>query len=47
LVTTDKRVCWCGHKAYGQLGGGTNTGPETCPFGLPCGTKPQAVVGPS
>jgi alpha-tubulin suppressor-like RCC1 family protein len=47
-VTALKRAyCW-GHNAYGQLGNGTSTGPETC-YGLlrlPCSTRPKAVIGP-
>jgi alpha-tubulin suppressor-like RCC1 family protein len=46
-VTTGRRVyCW-GHNAYGQLGDGTSTGPETCEYQLPCSRKPVAVVGVS
>lgn len=45
VATTGKAYCW-GHNAYGQLGLGTNTGPETCNFELPCSKKPKAVVGP-
>lgn len=48
-VTTDNRAyCW-GSNHIGQLGVGTNTGPENCP--LPsvsrdaCSTRPVAVLG--
>jgi alpha-tubulin suppressor-like RCC1 family protein len=42
--TTDNRVyCW-GNSGSGQLGNGTNTGPETCDFNA-CSTRPVAVVG--
>jgi alpha-tubulin suppressor-like RCC1 family protein len=42
-VTTEYRAyCW-GQNSQGQLGVGTNTGPETC--GVPCSTKPVAVHG--
>lgn len=39
--------CW-GHNAYGQLGLGTSTGPETCTQSsfVPCSRRPRAVVGP-
>jgi alpha-tubulin suppressor-like RCC1 family protein len=46
VTTLHRAYCW-GHNAYGQLGIGTNVGPETCPFDIPCATKPQAVLGPS
>ena len=46
VTTLHRAYCW-GHNAYGQLGNGTSTGPEICPFGIPCATKPQAVVSPS
>jgi alpha-tubulin suppressor-like RCC1 family protein len=36
--------CW-GFNAAGQLGNGTNTGPETCVFGRACSTTPVAVAG--
>jgi alpha-tubulin suppressor-like RCC1 family protein len=47
-VTTDNRAyCW-GYNQLGQLGDGTNTGPESCigavgPFG--CSTRPVPVAG--
>ena len=44
-TTLHRAYCW-GHNAYGQVGNGTNTGPEICAFNIPCGTKPVAVVGP-
>jgi alpha-tubulin suppressor-like RCC1 family protein len=45
-VTTDNLAyCW-GHNDRGQLGNGTNTGPETCtPSDFPCSTRPVAVAG--
>jgi alpha-tubulin suppressor-like RCC1 family protein len=39
----DRAYCW-GHNFDGQLGNGTNTGPEICEE-FPCSTKPVAVVG--
>jgi alpha-tubulin suppressor-like RCC1 family protein len=45
VTTSGKAYCW-GHNAYGQLGLGSNTGPETCDFALPCSRRPRAVVGP-
>jgi alpha-tubulin suppressor-like RCC1 family protein len=43
-VTTDNRVfCW-GLNDNGQLGNGTNTGPQRC-FTVPCSTRPVAVAG--
>lgn len=47
-LTTDNRAyCW-GYNQFGQLGSGTNTGPEQCegavgPF--PCSARPVPVVG--
>ncbi len=34
-----------GDNTYGELGNGTNTGPDTC-FGKPCGTTPAPVLLP-
>jgi alpha-tubulin suppressor-like RCC1 family protein len=45
VTTVGRAWCW-GHNAYGQLGVGNNTGPETCNFGLPCSRRPKAVAGP-
>jgi alpha-tubulin suppressor-like RCC1 family protein len=43
-VTTDDRAyCW-GNNEYGQLGNGTNSGPEDC-NGWPCSIRPVAVLG--
>jgi alpha-tubulin suppressor-like RCC1 family protein len=36
--------CW-GDNGAGQLGDGTNSGPETCPGGEPCSTTPVDVSG--
>ena len=36
--------CW-GRNDYGQLGDGTNSGPETCGYGLACSLVPVAVTG--
>lgn len=44
VTTAHRAYCW-GHNAYGQVGIGTNSGPLSCD-GIPCATKPQAVVGP-
>jgi alpha-tubulin suppressor-like RCC1 family protein len=43
-VTPDDRAyCW-GSSQWGQLGNGTNEGPETCNSG-PCSSRPVAVLG--
>ena len=43
-VTTDDRAyCW-GDNEHGQLGNGTNSGPEDC-NGWPCSIRPVAVLG--
>jgi alpha-tubulin suppressor-like RCC1 family protein len=46
VTTLSLGYCW-GHNAYGQLGNGTSTGPETCDYAIPCSRKPKQVVGPS
>lgn len=46
-VTSDNRAyCW-GYNYFGQLGNGSNTGPELCfaQFNVPCSTRPVAVTG--
>src|SRR5207248_1043428 len=44
-VTTGGRVfCW-GDNLDGELGTGTNTGPQGCEFGRPCSRTPVPVVG--
>ena len=44
-VTTGGRVfCW-GDNLAGELGTGTNTGPQGCEFGRPCSRTPVPVVG--
>lgn len=47
VTTADQAYCW-GYNQEGQLGTGSNTGPELCngavgPF--PCSTRPALVVG--
>lgn len=43
-VTSENRAyCW-GYNVYGQLGIGSDTGPELC-LSLACSTRPVAVVG--
>lgn len=45
-VTTDNRAfCW-GLNSSGQLGNGTNTGPESCGEFAPCSSRPVAVAAP-
>jgi alpha-tubulin suppressor-like RCC1 family protein len=44
LATDDRIYCW-GVNGFGQLGQGSDTGPETCPFDAPCSTRPVAVIG--
>jgi alpha-tubulin suppressor-like RCC1 family protein len=43
LLTGGSVDCW-GENEYGQLGDGTNTGPESC-YQYPCSTTPVAVGG--
>jgi alpha-tubulin suppressor-like RCC1 family protein len=42
-TSTNRGYCW-GMNDKGQLGVG-DTGTESCRFGIPCGTRPVAVVG--
>jgi alpha-tubulin suppressor-like RCC1 family protein len=44
VALSGRAYCW-GHNAYGQLGLGTNTGPEDC-HTLPCSKRPRPVVAP-
>lgn len=44
-VTLGNRAyCW-GYNDFGQLGNGTDTGPETCVSGFTCSRRPVAVTG--
>ncbi len=44
LLSTGQVNCWGDHST-GQLGLGTQSGPETCTGGFPCSTTPVAVSG--
>jgi alpha-tubulin suppressor-like RCC1 family protein len=44
ITTAGVAYCW-GLNTSGQLGTGSNTGPETCTFGNGCSTRPVAVTG--
>jgi alpha-tubulin suppressor-like RCC1 family protein len=44
VTTSNLTYCW-GYNANGQLGNGTDTGPETCLDNVPCSTRPVRVVG--
>lgn len=44
VTTGGMAYCW-GDNSHGQLGVGTNTGPQTCVISDPCSTIPVAVVG--
>ncbi|MFL5495998.1 MAG: RCC1 domain-containing protein [Gemmatimonadales bacterium] len=44
MTTGSAAYCW-GYNVFGQLGKGTSTGPEICPGGEPCSTRPVKVVG--
>jgi len=44
VTTGDKAYCW-GHDGEGQLGDGVGSA-QTCDGGIPCSTRPRAVVGP-
>jgi alpha-tubulin suppressor-like RCC1 family protein len=44
LLSNSTLMAW-GENQYGQLGNGTNTGPETCQEGKPCSDVPVAVSG--
>ena len=43
VAADDRAYCW-GYNAYGQLGNGTNGGPDSC-FGWPCSRLPVAAAG--
>jgi len=44
VTTSGRAFCW-GDNFAGELGTGTNTGPEGCEFGRPCSRAPVAVSG--
>jgi len=44
VTTSGAAYCW-GLNDQGQLGLGTNTGPQQCLFSAPCSTTPAAVTG--
>jgi alpha-tubulin suppressor-like RCC1 family protein len=44
LIAGGTVQCWGGN-FFGQLGDGTNTGPDTCSIYGPCSTKPEDVSG--
>lgn len=46
VTTAGRAYCW-GHNPYGELGLGTNTGPQICGGGIPCSKRPRPVVGPT
>jgi uncharacterized protein YjdB/alpha-tubulin suppressor-like RCC1 family protein len=46
VTTGGAAYCW-GDNNAGELGLGTETGPETCAYSNPCSTVPVAVIAPS
>lgn len=44
VTTSNLTYCW-GNNASGQLGNGTDTGPERCVNNIPCSTRPVRVTG--
>jgi alpha-tubulin suppressor-like RCC1 family protein len=44
VTTSNLSYCW-GSNAAGQLGNGTDAGPERCLDNVPCSTRPVRVVG--
>jgi len=43
IASNDQAYCW-GWNSHGQLGDGTNTGPEICTLSTPCSKTPVAVL---
>ncbi len=46
-IGSDGHLYAWGRNEFGELGNGNNTGPETCPFSIPCSSTPVTVSLPS